>query len=94
MYYVVFFYPWNATPAFDVSARPPPANPVPEKSSVRKDSNRSEKTLTFTFQLKDVLLFELSAAYDTLLGCPYKSICTSLTGNVRTRFCNYEDIYI
>ena len=26
-----FFYPWNATPAFDVSARPPPANPVPEK---------------------------------------------------------------
>ena len=59
-----------------------------KKSSIRKDNNRPERALTFTFQLKDIFLFELSAAYDTLFGWPYKSICTSFTGNVRAWFCN------
>ena len=60
------------------------------KSSVRMDSNDSEELLTFTFQLKDIFFFELSTAYDTLFRWPYKSICTSLAGNVRTGFGNYK----
>jgi hypothetical protein len=80
-------YPWNAIPVFDVSAKPPPAKPVPRMGDTnQKCIKPTDRFSTFALEFDDVLFTEFCVAYDALVGAPCERVGASLAGDVRARF--------
>ena len=79
-------HPWNAIPVLDVSARPPPANPVPASPIQKEISSVKSKGLTarptFPFQLNDVFLFHLLITHNALHCRPNESVRARLACDV------------